>query len=207
MKSAVALYLIWNQDLSGKSVPDPAKVTELAQTLRGDFSGSSNIRAELRSSPAATLSLCNAWSRLRYYEYYRFAFDTARKAEQTMKRELMCPELDSQTFVKFNYWDGGRKGLLAGEALHLDVKRMEMAYHDNNKRELELTLHVSPRQLNPLALLTLRSTCSCQVIIPEWALRQRLPGTLYAAHKERCSLYSIGCGALYQRQLHALATL
>ncbi|HEX4849597.1 MAG TPA: hypothetical protein VFV08_02270, partial [Puia sp.] len=27
-----------------------------------------------------------------YYNYYRFAFDTARKAEQTMKQELMRPE-------------------------------------------------------------------------------------------------------------------
>ena len=49
-----------------------------------------------------------------YYEYYRFAFDTARKAERTMKQEMMRPELDAQDFVKFNYWDGGRKGLLSG---------------------------------------------------------------------------------------------
>ena len=39
LKSAAALYLIWNQDLSGKSAPDPAQVTEFARTLRGDFSG------------------------------------------------------------------------------------------------------------------------------------------------------------------------
>ena len=31
-----------------------------------------------------------------YYEYYRFAFDTARKAERTMKQELMRPEVDAQ---------------------------------------------------------------------------------------------------------------
>jgi hypothetical protein len=37
LKSAVALYLIWNQDLSGKSAPDPAQVAEFARTLRGDF--------------------------------------------------------------------------------------------------------------------------------------------------------------------------
>jgi Tc toxin complex TcA C-terminal TcB-binding domain len=111
-----------------------------------------------------------------YYEYYRFAFDTARKAERTMKQELMRPELDAQDFVKFNYWDGGRKGLLSGEALHLDVKRMEMAYHDNNKRELELTRHVSLRQLNPLALLTLKATGTCQVKIPEWLYDRDCPG-------------------------------
>lgn len=111
-----------------------------------------------------------------YYEYYRFAFDTARKAERTMKQELMRPELDAQDFVKFNYWDGGRKGLLAGEALHLDVKRMELAYHENNKRELEITRHVSLRQLNPLALLTLRAAGTCQFTVPEWLYDRDCPG-------------------------------
>jgi hypothetical protein len=121
-----------------------------------------------------------------YYEYYRFAFDTARKAETTMKQELMRPELDAQDFVKFNYWDGGRKGLLSGEALHLDLKRMEMAYHDNNKRELELTRHVSLRQLNPVALLTLKATGTCQVTIPEW-------------------LYDLGCPGHYMRRIKNVA--
>jgi hypothetical protein len=111
-----------------------------------------------------------------YYEYYRFAFDTARKAERTMKQELMCPELDAQDFVKFNYWDGGRKGLLSGEALYLDVKRMEMAYYENNKREYELTKHVSLRQLNPLALLTLKATGACEVRLPEWLFDLDCPG-------------------------------
>jgi len=111
-----------------------------------------------------------------YYEYYRFSFDTARKAEKTMKQELMRQEVDAQDFVKFNYWDGGRKGLLSGEALYLDVKRMEMAYHDHNKRELELTKHVSLRQLNPIALLNLKATGTCQVTIPEWLYDLDGPG-------------------------------
>ncbi len=111
-----------------------------------------------------------------YYEYYRFAFDTARKAERTMKLELMRPELDAQDFVKFNYWDGGRKGLLSGESLYLDVKRMEMAYHENNKRELELTKHISLRQLNPLALLQLKATGTCEVTLPEWLFDMDGPG-------------------------------
>ncbi|HEY0377592.1 MAG TPA: hypothetical protein VGC87_11770 [Pyrinomonadaceae bacterium] len=111
-----------------------------------------------------------------YYEYYRFAFDTARKAERTMKQELMRPEVDAQDFVKFNYWDVGRKGLLSGEALHLDLKRLEMAYHENNKREFELTRHVSLRQLDPLALLTLKATGKCEVTIPEWLYDRDCPG-------------------------------
>ncbi len=111
-----------------------------------------------------------------YYEYYRFAFETARKAERTMKAELMRPEVDSQDFIKFNYWDGGRKGFLSGEALHLDIKRMEMAYHDNNKRELEITRHISLRQLDPFALMTLRATGSCRVTVPEWLYDKDCPG-------------------------------
>ncbi len=111
-----------------------------------------------------------------YYQYYRFACDTARKAEATMKRELMRPELDQTQFIQFNYWDSGHQGLLSGEALFLDIKRMEMAYNDNNKRELELTRHVSLRQLDPMALLTLRITGSCSVAIPEWLFDRDCPG-------------------------------
>lgn len=43
-KTTEALYLIWNEDLSGRSAPDPAQVTELARSLRGDFAA---IEAEL----------------------------------------------------------------------------------------------------------------------------------------------------------------
>ena len=111
-----------------------------------------------------------------YYQYYRFACDTARRAEQTMKQELMRPELDQTQFIQFNYWDAGHQGLLSGEALHFDLKRLEMAYHDSNKRELELTRHVSLRQLDPLALLSLRITGSCTTTVPEWLYDRDCPG-------------------------------
>lgn len=111
-----------------------------------------------------------------YYEYYKFAFDIARQAEQTMKHELMRPELNERSFIKFNYWDGGRKGLLSGEALHLDLKRMEMAYHEHNKREYELTKHVSLRRLDPVALLRLKAIGSCEVAVPEWLFDLDTPG-------------------------------
>ena len=138
-----------------------------------------------------------------YYQYYRFAFDTARKAEQTMKQELMRPELDATQFIQFNYWDGGHKGLLSGEALYLDIKRMEMAYHDNNKRELELTRHVSLRQLDPLALLTLQDHRLVHGHHPRMAVRPRLPRPLHAPDQDRRAVHPVGRRALHQRQLHA----
>jgi hypothetical protein len=103
-----------------------------------------------------------------YYQYYRFACDTARRAELTVKQELMRPELDQTQYIQFNYWDTGHQGLLSGEALCLDLKRLEMAYHDNNKRELEMTRQISLRLLDPVALLTLRITGSCTIAVPEW---------------------------------------
>ncbi|MEV6596689.1 hypothetical protein AB0M36_07450 [Actinoplanes sp. NPDC051346] len=111
-----------------------------------------------------------------YYEYYRFASDTARKAERAMKQELLRPEVDDVEYVKFNYWDAGRKGLLSAETLYLDLKRMELAYHENNKREYELTRHVSLRQLDPAALLTLRASGRCELNIPEWLFDLDTPG-------------------------------
>lgn len=111
-----------------------------------------------------------------YYQYYRLALDTARKAEATMKWELMRPELDATTYIKPNYFDSGHQGLLTGEALYLDIKSMELDYHTYNLRELELTRHVSLRQLDPLALLQLKITGSAAVTIPEWLYDRDCPG-------------------------------
>ena len=111
-----------------------------------------------------------------YYDFYRVAFDTARRAELTLKRELMRPELDNVDYIKFDYWDGGRKGLLAGERLYGDVKRLELAHRDSNLREYELTTHVSLQQLNPLALLQLRAAGSCEIATPEWLFDLATPG-------------------------------
>src|SRR3989442_6281470 len=58
----------------------------------------------------------------------------------------------------------------------MDLKRNELAYHEKHKRELELTRHVSLRQLDPLALLTLKATGVCTVTIPEWLYDRDCPG-------------------------------
>ena len=104
----------------------------------------------------------------RQYQWYCLAVDVARTAEFTMKQALRRAEVDATDYIAFNYWDTDRKGLLAGEALLVDIKRMELAYHENNKRELELTRQVSLRQLDPLALLRLKVTGTATFTIPEW---------------------------------------
>lgn len=111
-----------------------------------------------------------------YFECYKFAFDIAKRAEQTMKYELMRKEFDDLNIIKFGYWDSAREGLLAGETLHLDLKRLEMAYHDQNLREYEIIKHVSLSRLDPIALLKLKATGACEITIPEWLYDLDSPG-------------------------------
>jgi len=111
-----------------------------------------------------------------FYDAYKLAFDVAKKAEVTLKREVMRPEFDGQDIIKFGYWNDGKRGLLAGEALALDLKRLEMAYLEANKRELELAKHVSLARLDPRALLRLKATGSCEVEVPEWLFDMDSPG-------------------------------
>jgi hypothetical protein len=111
-----------------------------------------------------------------FYDAYKLAFDVAKKAEVTLKREVMRPELDDQDIIKFGYWNDGKRGLLAGEALALDLKRLEMAHLEANKRELELTKHVSLARLDPRALLRLQATGSCELDVPEWLFDMDSPG-------------------------------
>ena len=98
-----------------------------------------------------------------YASSFQFAYEIAKKAERALQNELGDP---SQTFIQYSYLDG-IEGLLAGEKLLFDVKTMEMAYHDLNLREYEMTKHVSLLQVDPLALVQLRATGSCAFTMPE----------------------------------------
>jgi hypothetical protein len=107
-----------------------------------------------------------------YAQCFQFAFDIAKKAERALQHELGNPGL---SYLQFGYL-AGKEGLLAGEKLFLDVKRMEMAYYDLNQREYELTKHVSLLQVNPLALIQLRATGRCTAMLPEALFDMDGPG-------------------------------
>lgn len=117
-----------------------------------------------------------------YSQCFQFAFDVAKKAERALQHELGDPNL---SFLQFGYL-AGKEGLLAGEKLHYDVKRMEMAYLDLNRREYELTKHVSLLQVNPIALLQLRATGRCSFSVPE-------------------DLFDLDCPGHYFRRIKAVA--
>jgi hypothetical protein len=114
-----------------------------------------------------------------YFKAYQLAFDVAKKAESCFGHELGS----SATFLSFRYWDSLKKGLMAADALHHDIKRMEVAFLDQNKREYELTKHVSLVQLDPAALVQLKNTGKCIVQVPEAAFDLDHPGQYMRRHK------------------------
>ncbi|MGB7816857.1 MAG: neuraminidase-like domain-containing protein [Methylotenera sp.] len=117
-----------------------------------------------------------------YDKTYRLAIETARKAERAAERELGMKALN---VIRHDYWDSMKQGLLAGERLYHDLKRLEVTYLEQNRRELELTKHVSLRRLNPDALIQLRKSekdddgnkiNQCEFEIPEWLFDLDTPG-------------------------------
>jgi hypothetical protein len=110
-----------------------------------------------------------------YGQSFQLAFNIARKAERALQQELGDPHL---SYIQYGDL-AGREGLLAGEKLYQDLKRMEMAYADLNKREYELTKHVSLLQVNPVALLQLRATGSCTFDVPEELFDFDCPGEYF----------------------------
>ena len=108
-----------------------------------------------------------------YFQAFQLATDLATRAERSFRFELGLP---TSSFIQPGHWDSLKKGLLAGESLTLDLARMASAYLEQNKREYELTKHVSLRQLNPLALLELKATGTCEVTLPEWLFDLDCPG-------------------------------
>lgn len=108
-----------------------------------------------------------------YFQSYQMAYDIAKRAERAYRHEL---GLSDSSFIQFGYWDSLKKGLLAGEKLHHDLKRMEMAYMDQNKREYELTKHISLAMFDPIALLKLKETGECFVDLPEALFDLDYPG-------------------------------
>ncbi len=99
-----------------------------------------------------------------YFQAYQLAYDTGRRAERAFRRELAIPDSD---FVRFGYWDSLRKGLLAGDRLLHDVRRMEVAYLDQNAREYEITKNVSLVSLHPEGVLALQEKGACFIDLPE----------------------------------------
>lgn len=108
-----------------------------------------------------------------YFQTYQMAYDLAKRAEQAFRYELG----DSDTsYIRFGYWDSLKKGLLAGEQLYFDLRRMEKAYLDQNRRCYEITRQISLKTLHDDALGSLIEKGECSFDLPETLFDQDYPG-------------------------------
>jgi hypothetical protein len=106
---------------------------------------------------------------------YQLAFALAQQAEAAWQYEVGSAE----SFVQFGYWDTQHKGLTAGESLLFDLRRMQARYLEANTRELELTKHISLALTQPLALVQLLETGSCNIALDEMLFDRDHPGQYF----------------------------
>jgi hypothetical protein len=108
-----------------------------------------------------------------YFQSYKLAYDLAKRAEKCFRFEL---GLEDSSFINFGYWDSLKKGLLSGEKLQYDLRRLENAYIEKNRREFELSKQIPLTVLDPLAMVKLRETGRCFFRLPEEIFDLDFPG-------------------------------
>jgi hypothetical protein len=108
-----------------------------------------------------------------HFQMYQLTYRVCKLAERVFRYKL---GLYDSNFIQFGYWDSVKKGLLAGEQLLYDLKRMEVAYLEQDKREFEITKHVSLVRLDPVALVQLKQTGQCLFTVPEVLFDLDYPG-------------------------------
>jgi hypothetical protein len=119
-----------------------------------------------------------------YFQSYRLAYRICKAAERCYRYELGLP---SSAFIQFGYWDSLRKGLLAGEALNHDLRRMQASYLEQNSRRFEISRYVSLRDVDPNAMLALLEKGVCDFDLPESLFDSDYPGH-FQRHLLRVSL-------------------
>jgi hypothetical protein len=153
------------EDISTKDLNNQEQQIENAQ-LTEEFLRNKFTNQELLGWMIGEMATC-------FFPYYQLVYAWAKAAERCYRFELGIPNTN---FISFGYWDSFRKGLMAGEKLQLALKQMEQSYIECNKREYELTKHISLLQINPLALLALKETGSCIIELPESLFDMDYPG-------------------------------
>jgi len=108
-----------------------------------------------------------------YFQSFQLAQQLAKRAERCFRFER---GLTASNYIKPGGWDDLHQGLLAGETLQLQLRQLERAHQEQNRRELEMTKHVSLRQHAPLALIRLKETGRCEVELAELLYDMDYPG-------------------------------
>ncbi len=100
-----------------------------------------------------------------YQQSYQMAHKLALAAEKAYVFEKQKDGYSS--FITSAYWDNLKQGLMSGELLYQDLRRLEVEYMETNVREIELTRDVPLSLVDPEALIELRKNGLCNFEIPE----------------------------------------
>lgn len=107
-----------------------------------------------------------------YYQAYKLAYDYAKGAERAMQYELPT----TQRFISFGHWDSLKKGLLAGESLMLELRRMEKFQLDQDSRFQNVTRTISLRREMPDVLQQLMAGGTAEFALTEALFDRDFPG-------------------------------
>lgn len=108
-----------------------------------------------------------------YFSAYRLATAMAHRAERCYRFELGLVE---SSIIGPGSWDSLRRGLLAGEHLDHDLRRLESSYLELNGRRKEITRTVSLLDEFPDRLFTLLTTGTCELPLDEMLFDRDYPG-------------------------------
>jgi len=119
-----------------------------------------------------------------YFQSYKLAYRLCKQTEKCYQFEL---GVQNSSFIQFGYWDSLHKGLLSGETLNHDLRRMQSSYLDTNTRRLEISRYISLATLDPTALQKLLVAGACDFDLPELLFDNDYPGH-YNRHLTRVSV-------------------
>ncbi|MDI3243122.1 neuraminidase-like domain-containing protein [Arthrobacter sp. AL08] len=105
-------------------------------------------------------------------EAFNTALSMARMAEQAFRFERG----EDSYRLGGSYWDSEYLGLSAGAQLVVDLQQLERRYVETNIRDLEIDQSFSVSQLDPTALVQLKTTGECAFDIPEVLFDVVYPG-------------------------------
>lgn len=88
-----------------------------------------------------------------FRQYVNLLIDVAKMAERAYHFEIDGTTDTVSEFIGNNYWDSFYKGLLAPERILLDLRRMEKAYLENDRHEMEITRPIRLSELQAKASL------------------------------------------------------
>ena len=108
-----------------------------------------------------------------YHQAYNLAYDLAKRAEKVFRFER---GLSTSSFIQYGYWNAAYDGLFSGERLYIGLKQLEAAHQEKRGHDFEVSKSISLRQINPMALIHLKETGTCEFALPEVLFDMDFPG-------------------------------